>query len=52
MAKRIYIKAEVTEEEREELRKIAEEKKTTVSALILNSIKIINRIEILNYLKT
>lgn len=39
MVKRIYIKAEVTEEEREEIKKIAEEKKTTVSALILNSIR-------------
>ena len=39
MAKRIYIKAEVTEEEREKIKKIAKEKKTTVSALILNSIR-------------
>ena len=39
MAKRIYIKAEVTEEEREEIKKIVKEKKTTITALILNSIR-------------
>lgn len=39
MAKRIYIKAEVTEEEREKIRKKVKEKKTTIKALILNSIE-------------
>lgn len=37
--KKVDIRARVTEEEKEEIQKIAEEKKTTVSALILNSIR-------------
>ena len=39
MSKRIYVKAEVTEEEREKIREIAKEKGMTISSLILNSIE-------------
>ena len=39
MQKNYKVEARVTKEEREEIKKIAKEKKTTVSALILNSIR-------------
>lgn len=39
MSKRIYVKAEVTEEEREKIREIAKEKGMTISSLILNSVE-------------
>ena len=39
MSKRIYVKAEVTEEERERIRDIAKEKGMTISSLILNSVE-------------
>lgn len=38
MKKDVWIKARVTEEQRDEIRKMAEEKNMSISNLILNSI--------------